>query len=171
MDFVNAVKEVKIRRNDVMTLYDVVNLYPSIPVDVAIKLVRQWLTSCKAPVPCIDMHVDLTQLCMAQNFFFFRAKVCKQRYGTAMGNSLSSFIAEIFMAHFETHISKDHRFPRVWIRYIDDVFAVLNKPTLDWINSLNESINFTHEIEQDIVLPFLAIKVINNNCKLETDIC
>ena len=91
-----------------------------------------------------------------------------------MGNSLSSFIAEIFMAHFETKISKDHRFPRVWIGYIDDVFAVSNKrkvtPTLDWINSLNESINFTHEIEQDNVLPFLDIKVINSNSKLEFDI-
>lgn len=164
----------RVGRNEIMVSYDVESLYPSIPVDESVVLLRNWLKSCGLPTPYIDMYVDLTELCMNQNYFVFRGKICKQRYGTAMGNSLSSFVAEIFMANFEMGISKDHRFPRVWIRYIDDIFAIMNKRKVDstllWLNSLHSTINFTKEEERDNKLPFLDILVINDKSNLEFDV-
>ncbi len=174
IEFVDRLKNVKVGRNEIMVSYDVESLYPSIPVDESVVLVRRWLKSCKVPEPYINMYFDLTELCMNQNYFLFRNKIYKQRYGTAMGNSLSSFIAEIFMANFETNASNDKRFPRVWIRYMDDIFAIMNKrkvdPTLSWLNSLKSTINFTKEEERDNKLPFLDILVINNNSTLEFDV-
>lgn len=117
---------------------------------------------------------ELSGLCMTQDYFVFRNDIYKQHYGTAMGNSRSGFIAEFFMANFETVISKDPRFPRIWIRYIDDIFAIMNKlkvdSTLSWINSLKSTIKFTKEQEQDDKLPFLDVFVIKNECKPEFDI-
>lgn len=67
------------------------------------------------------MYTDL--LCMEQNYFVLRGQIHK-RFGTAMGNSLSSFIAEIFMANFETIILIDSL---VYGRFVEDSFAVMNK--------------------------------------------
>lgn len=70
-----------------------------------------------------------------------------------MRNSLSGFVAEKFMAYFETKISKNPRFPRVWLRFMDDIFIITNKrkvlPTLEWLNSM-DTIKFTKEDEKDI---------------------
>ncbi|KAJ8952638.1 hypothetical protein NQ318_020953 [Aromia moschata] len=49
-----------------------------------------------------------------------------QQHVTAMGNSLSPFIANLFMSKFETEVKdKFEYFPRVWFRYVDDIFATL----------------------------------------------
>lgn len=79
---------------------------------------------------------------MEQNYFVFRDKIYKQCFDTAIGNSLTGFIA-----NFETTISKDQRFPSVWIRYIDDVFVIMNKRkeeilTLTWLYSLKYMMKF-----------------------------
>ncbi|KAJ8962600.1 hypothetical protein NQ318_000993, partial [Aromia moschata] len=43
-----------------------------------------------------------------------------------MGNSLSPFIANLFMSKFETEVKdKFEYFPRVWFRYVDEIFATL----------------------------------------------
>lgn len=50
-----------------------------------------------------------TSLCMRQNTFQFRGRYF------SMGNPLSSL-------KFETELSNNPDFPRVWIRYVDDVY-------------------------------------------------
>lgn len=48
---------------------------------------------------------------------------------------------------------------------IDDIFVIMNKrkvvSTLNWLNSLEDTINFTKEEEQNNKLPFLDVMVIN----------
>ena len=49
--------------------------------------------------------------------------------------------------------------PRLWLRYVDDTFAIIEKKFLniffDHINNLEPSIKFTMETENDNQLPFL----------------
>lgn len=114
---------------------------------------------------------------MSQTYFQFNNKIYKQDEGTAMGNSLSPFMANLFMGKFETDLKQDlDYFPRLWLRYVDDVFAILDtsKFTLqeftDILNSKFPSIKFTNEIEKNGTLPFLDTLVIRNRNKLEIDI-
>lgn len=87
---------------------------------------------------------------MERNEFVFREKFYKQKTGTAMGNSLSSIIANFFMNQFENGIKTNPIFPRVWVRYVDDVFAVVdNRKIPKVLEMLNASLRFTHEIEND----------------------
>lgn len=157
-----------------MASYDVESLYPSVPVDEAMVILRNWLVTNGLTLPYVEMYVELTRLCMDQNYFIFRDNFYKQKFGCAMGNSLSGFVAELFMADFEMSISKDPRFPRIWFRYADDVFTITNKqnvdPTLTWINSIKPSIKFTKEEEINTKLPFLDVMVINNSPDIEFDI-
>ena len=81
-----------------------------------------------------------------------------------MGNPLSPLIANIFMAHFETTMALNEIFPRIWIRYVDDIFAIIKKSLLAAIlHLLNSSewssIKFTCEEEKDQKLSFLDLTI------------
>jgi hypothetical protein len=56
---------------------------------------------------------------MKQNIFQINDKFYQQNEGTAMGNSLSPFIADLFMSRFEKDLEKElEYFPSVWFRRI-----------------------------------------------------
>lgn len=75
--------------------------------------------------------------------------IYKQTSGTSIGNSLSSFIAELFMCHFETSMANDPNFPRIYHRYVDDIFVVQNKRKFDVVRALFEE--KLDQIEKDAV--------------------
>ena len=58
-----------------------------------------------------------------------------------------------------------------WNRYVDDIFCIVKEKHLgDSLNLLNiqdKNINFTMEIEKFDYLPFLDLRIIKNNNKLE----
>ncbi|KAJ8942410.1 hypothetical protein NQ318_014457 [Aromia moschata] len=60
--------------------------------------------------------VELYRVLLNYNGEYFQ-----QLEGKAMGNSLSPFIANLFMIK-----DKFGYFPRVWFRYVDDIFAVFD---------------------------------------------
>ena len=83
-----------------------------------------------------------------------------------MGSPASPVVANIYMDYFEnlTSPTAPHP-PRVWKRYVDDTFCILKKGTiqesLDHLNSICPSIQFTVEVEDDGTLPlnFLDAKL------------
>ncbi len=97
----------------------------------------------------------------------FRDKIYELENGVAMGNPISSFMANLFMCYNEMEMSKSKSFPRIWFRYVDDVFAIVNKRfitnTLEFINSKFPSIKFTHELESNNEIAFLDLKIKRND--------
>jgi hypothetical protein len=91
---------------------------------------------------------------MEKNYFKFRNQIFKQTEGTCMGSCLSAFIDNVFMRNFETNL----KLPRIWLRYVDDIFAVTKREkvnkTLTWLNSQHPKIQFTFEIEENGKIPF-----------------
>jgi hypothetical protein len=91
-----------------------------------------------------------------------------------MGSCLSPLIVEIFMKTFEKNLESAPIFPRIWLRYVDDIFAIIKKDKIDealtWLNSHHANIQFTVEIEQNGKLSFLDVMVERNNNQLEFDI-
>lgn len=174
IDFVDKMKNIRITRNEILVSFDVTSLFPNVPIPYTLNILREWLMSNDISNSKIDMYVDLAKLCMNQNIFQFDNKIYKQHFGTSMGNSLSAFMAELFLCDFETNLSKHHTFPRIWYRYVDDVFAICNQRKVDYIlsllNSQHKSIQFTCEREQNNKLPFLDIMVEKIGVNLEFDI-
>ncbi|XP_055543040.1 uncharacterized protein LOC129728615 [Wyeomyia smithii] len=80
-----------------------------------------------------------------------------------MGCKLSPLLANVFMSDFEEAAGKENYFPRVWKRYVDDVFAPVKErylpQTLDLLNSRHNSIKFTVEREVEGKLPFLDLMI------------
>lgn len=173
-EFVNKVKDVTIGISDSMVSFDVTALFPNVPITETLIILRKWLESNDIPLAKIDLYIRLTKMCMDQNCFLFNGKIYQQTFGTSMGNSLSPFLANLFMANLEKELQKSQVFPRVWVRYVDDIFAVIGKNQLRRIlkllNSHTTSIKFTHEEEKDNKIPFLDVWVIRNGDRVEFDI-
>ena len=78
------------------------------------------------------------------------------------------------MGQFESSIEKTDWFPRCWYRYVDDVFAIVKKGTeqqiLAFLNSQNDAIKFTMEVEIDNKISFLDLMLERNDNKIEIDI-
>lgn len=116
--------------------------------------------------------MDFLKLCTRNSFFQFEGRFYDQTDGIGMGNPLAPFLAsDIFLGYMEKKISTEEWFPRIWLRFIDDIFAVIKKKdldsTLNKLNSIYSTVKFTHEVEVNGTIPFLDVLVKRNGRKLE----
>jgi hypothetical protein len=122
-----------------------------------------WLKTLKQEKPLAAIYIKVAKLCMEQTQFQFRGAYYQQTFGTAMVNALSPFFANLFMGDMENKLKHRRLFPRDWVRYADDVFAVVCKDGVLYLsallNSQHESMKFTYEMEKDGKLPFLDVEV------------
>ena len=77
-----------------------------------------------------------------------------------MGSPVSVVVANLVMEDVETRAIETFAHPsRLWLRYVDDTFVIIEKSFLniffDHINNLEPTIKFTMETENDNQLPFL----------------
>ena len=99
------------------------------------------------------------------DFFTFKGRYYCQKDGVAMGSPVSAVVANIFMQSFEKKAlsTAGKLTPRVWKRYVDDVFSIIRKASVDGflrhINGTDEQINFTIKREDGGKLPFLDVLV------------
>lgn len=158
-----------------MVSFDVESLYPSVPVEETVELFERWFEECDIRTEDIEVYMKFAKFAMRNSHFKFRGKYYKQTRGTAMGVALAPFLSsDIFMGNLGKKIHNEEWFPRVWRRYIDDIFAVIKKNDLklvhEKLNSLFPSINFTYGEEINKELPFLDVLVKRVENKLAFEI-
>ena len=162
-----------------MVSFDITSLYTNVPTDVALKVVREMLeeyTEVSEKLTLgIDLTCDLIELCLKDTYFSFMNKIYHQKYGLAMGSPISSLLANITIFELEKTILPNlEQEICIWVRYIDDVFALVKHGSinkiLNAINDFNTRIKFTHEIEDDSGLPFLDLKLFRSNGKIATKV-
>lgn len=161
IQFVEKIKNLRIDDNELLISFDVISLYPNVPISAALEVIRNWLNSLNITSEEAELYSEITNMCMEQNEFQYNNNFYKLKQGTSMGHPLSCFVANAFMGHFETTMYNNNQLPRVWHRYVDDIFAIMKReevqPFLELINSQYESIKFTVEFEQNNRLPFLDL--------------
>ena len=85
-----------------------------------------------------------------------------------MGSPVSAVIANIFMEDFEERaIASAIYKPKIWKRYVDDTFTILDRDQVDGflqhLNNQQPTIRFTMETEKDNSIPFLDTSVIRDS--------
>jgi hypothetical protein len=132
---------------DMLVSFDVEALFPSIPVDEALELLQKWLEEQHLNPDLLTQYLELTKLVMKLNFFQFNGKFYEQTEGTVMGNTLSLFLANLYMANFEMVVKRRNLLLKIWVRYVGDIFCIINRrkvsTLLSLLNSQNLSIKFT----------------------------
>ena len=119
----------------------------------------------------------MTDLVLKKNVFEFNSEFFLQTSGTAIGTKMAPAYANIFMSIFERVILEScTNSPDLWIRFIDDIFMIWihgeNKllEFVDFINSINPSVQFTCDFSSDCV-NFLDVSVsVDNIGTLATDL-
>lgn len=160
-EFVDKIKNVTFKRGQKMLSFDVESLFPSIPVDLALSEFEKYLQTVDTPVENKIIYYKVAKLCMNQNYFQFRDKIYKVEKGTNMGNPLSPLMAELVMSKLEMDLKEKGLLPDIFERYVDDIFTIMDENDINTflgiLNSQYESINFTHEIEENNQISFLDL--------------
>ena len=165
-DFVDSVKSLVVKSDELLVSFDVVSLFTNVPTDLAIDVARRRLSvddtlddrTCLG----VDDIISLLELCLDATFLSFRGVFYKQCFGTAMGSPVSVTLANLVMEDIEDRaLSTFSPTPRFWKRYMDDTCTVLPSDSInefhDHLNSVDPNIQFTLEKEEEGSLPFLDV--------------
>ena len=164
-DFIEQVKDVRLRDGDCIISYDVTPLFTSVPIKPVLEIIQQRLTKDqdlhKRTSMTIKQIISLLEFCLNSTSFVFQGQYYQQVEGAAMGSPLSPIVANIFMEHFEKEaLETAPHPPSLWKRFVDDTFVILETQNKEeffhHINSLDNNIKFTAESTRaDGSIPFL----------------
>ena len=150
----------------ILVTLDVSSLYTNIPHNEGMAACREALETCPTPAPPTNYLVGLIQQILTLNNFTINGEHYLQTQGTAMGTRMAPSYAKLFMVKLEeTPLTQNTSSPRIWWRYINDVFAIWDKRQnelenfLQQINTFYHTIKFTAEWSTDRV-SFLDTTVI-----------
>ena len=107
---------------------------------------------------------NLLDFVLRSTYFQYNGTICEQREGAAMGSPVSAVIANLYMETFEEQaIESAASKPKIWKRYVDDAFTILDRDRVDsflqYLNSQQPTIRFTMETENDNKIAFFDTSV------------
>ena len=125
-----------------MVSFDVTSLYTNIPIIDTLNIIKDYVNNNdqftrKMAIPQ-EKFLVLVHLVLTTTWCTFNPQFYQQTDGIAMGGPASSTTAEIYMQAYEhTAITTALHPPKVWERFVDDVYSVLKRTHLE---------NFFHRI-------------------------
>nr|XP_058953734.1 uncharacterized protein LOC131781097 [Pocillopora verrucosa] len=156
-DFINFIEKTQVSNDTILVSMDVTSLYTNIPQEEGITIVCQAYEKYHNNNPPIPSHYlkQMLGLILKENSLQFNGVNYLQCFGTAMGTRMAVAFANLFMAEIETKLLHQSSIkPRVWKRYIDDVFSLwdVRKQDIDLFieqaNTFHPTIKFTAEISE-----------------------
>ena len=178
--FVQRINEIQCDDNNFLVSFDVKSLFTCIPVPDVLKIIENLLLNDAVLAERTKLSVadimSALKLCLHSTIFTFKNVLYRQICWAPMGSCISPVVANIFMEYIERQaLASFRKPPKIWIRYVDDIFCIINYSIIDeflqHINSISLNIQFTVEIEKDRSLPFLDVQITRNaNNTLRTTI-
>ena len=175
--FVRKSREWNISPEEVQVSYDVINLYPSVPLGEATNVILDLLNS----DPDLRSRTKLTLqeirslilICISKCYFLWNDEIHELRNSGPIGLSLMVVLAEGFLQVLEAKAMEDALYhqPPIEIlsfqRYVDDSHARFkdNNSAVMFqsiLNNQHKDIQYTIDFEKDKTLEFLDIRIINN---------
>ena len=184
LDKLNQIEKDQLTNKCIFISLDVINLYPSIPINEAISAVIKFAEKWWSQIDHLGFSLEELRTCLSfisYNYEIqFENKTYVQIKGCPMGAHFSPPFAIIFMNAVEEKALEQLRsvtgfIPTLYARFIDDVIlgpVELDEPfcntILETFNSINKSIQFTMEIpKSDEPMNFLdtSITVLDKEIK------
>ncbi|XP_036344877.1 uncharacterized protein LOC118754124 [Rhagoletis pomonella] len=172
IEFKNKIGNTHIYDDESLVSFDVVSLFPSIPVDLAIEIIdSKWSLIQEHTSLTRELFLTILKYFIKENRYFkYNDKIYEQKSGMPMVSSASPVIADIVMEELLNKFEKDSDSkPRLLTKYVDDLFAILKTENIDkmlnTLNNFNKTLKFTIEIENEGQLPHLDTPIIRKERK------
>ena len=107
-----------------LVTYDVESLFTNVPLKEVIKLACDYVYSSNDKPSYGKEHFQKLLEYATASLFLYKDKVCKQMDGVAMGSPLAPTLANLFMAHHEKDWMNESFSPKMYYRYVDDIFCI-----------------------------------------------
>ncbi len=123
-----------------ITCADVKNLYPSIPIQESLIIIKPILLQYQSSSTFdVDLILDLLYWILTNNFIAYGNQFFRQISGTAMGTPCAPSFANIFLFALEAPLVMKYQ-PLVYQRYLDDLFIIFDSPTTaaNFIRAFNQ---------------------------------
>ena len=161
-DFVEQAKHFKLEAGECLSSYDVSALFTSVPIDPALKVIKDLLvkdnTLKERTVMDVEDIILLLEVCLKNTYFSFQGQFYEQVEGAAMGSPVSPIVAK-YMEYLEQKALRLQTPPNsgagMWNTFV--IHKEANKQSfLQHINSVDPAIRFTVEDnKEDGSIPFL----------------
>ena len=168
-EFIQQIKGNKLRSDEIIMSYDAKALFTSVPIQPALKIIKELLEDDKELHQRTSMTVNsitcLLEFSLSSTYFTFQDKYYEQVEGAAMGSPISPKVANMYMEDLEMRAINTSPHIPLWKRFVDDTFVVIKAAHkqsffLDHINSIDHHIQFTSEdTRPDGSMPFLDILI------------
>ena len=116
-DFIDHIKEVRLRQGECIISYDVTSLFTSVPIQPVLNIIQQRLAIDQdlqnRTSISIQHIINLLEFCLNSTSFVFQGQYYQQMEGEAMGSPLSPIVANIFMEQFEKEALETAPHPQV----------------------------------------------------------
>ena len=155
--FVSTVSYETILENEIMISFDIESLFTNVPIDTAVQAALQKLENDPSLADRTTLTpaqiADLLTFVSRSTNFQYNGSIYMQKDGAAMGSPVSTVIANLYTESFEEQaITTSSYEPRIWKRYVDDTFTILDRENVDdflqHLNNQQPSIRFTMETER-----------------------
>ena len=119
--------------------------------------------------------VDLLHVATKGQLFQFDGALYEQTDRVAMGSPLGPLFATVFMCSIEWSQKSQGKFLEFYRRYVDGTIVRmpgLSAATvfLDTLNHTHSAVSFTMEVEENWMLPFLGVQLLNRTPCVETKV-
>ena len=119
-----------------MVSFDVTSMYTNIPIIDTLNIIKDYVNNDdqftrKTAIPQ-DKFLDLVNLVLTTTWYTFNSQFYQQTDDVEMGGPASSTAVEIYMQpHERTAISTTLHTPKVWKRFVDEVYSTLKRTYLE----------------------------------------
>ena len=167
--FVSTVSNDTILDNEILVSFNVESLFTNVPIDAAVQAALRKLENDPSLADRTTLTpaqiADLLTFVLRSIHFQYNGSIYEQKDGAAMRCPVSVVMANLYMESFEEQaITTSPYEPRIWKRYVDDAFTILDRENVDdflqHLNNQQPSIRFTMETEKDNKLAFLDTAVL-----------
>lgn len=150
---------------------DVISLFTNTPSDLVIQQIEKKWDSIKihTSIPKSDFIKGI-ELILGSCYFSYAGEFYQQIHGSPMGSPVSGTLSELVLEELEEIALSNPSFqPLFYYRYVDDCIAAVPTDKIDEMlqtfNSFDRRLQFTVEVDKEMEIAFLDVKLSHNTKK------
>jgi hypothetical protein len=174
-DFVEKLKTLSPKKQQIMLSMDVESLFTNITHSRFLKSVeKRWEDIQNHTKMPKETFLDMLNFILRNGYFMYEGDIFKQREGLPMGSPLSAIAAMYVMEDIMDWLIEEQGIDFECLAvYMDDTFMLMDvdevENTLTVINTYDEKLKFTYEIEEENSITFLDVKITRHDHHLTTE--